>query len=136
VAHPNENLIRKAYDAFGSGDRDTIEELSADNIAFHVSGRNLLSGDYVGKDQVFGVFDRLAEIFERSFRTELHDILATDEHAVALQPWTAQREGKASLKYGNGHFRVAGVYYPTARPVDGPAGGGRVLGPRCSLHFG
>jgi ketosteroid isomerase-like protein len=74
VAHPNEDLIRKAYDAFGSGDRDTIEELSADNIAFHVSGRSLLSGDYVGKDQVFGVFDRLAEITERSFRTELHDI--------------------------------------------------------------
>jgi hypothetical protein len=46
-----EDLIRKAHDAFGSGDRDTIEELFADNIAFHVSGRNLLSGDYVGKDQ-------------------------------------------------------------------------------------
>jgi uncharacterized protein len=101
VAHRNEDLIRKAYDAFGSGDRDTIEELFADNIAFHVSGRNLLSDDYVGKDQVFGVFDRLAEITERSFRTELHDILATDEHAVALQRWTVQREGKASLRYGN-----------------------------------
>jgi uncharacterized protein len=101
VAHPNEDLIRKAYDAFGSGDRDTIEELFADNIAFHVSGRNLLSGDYVGRDQVFGVFDRLAEITETSFRTELHDILATDEHAVALQRWTAQREGKASLKDAN-----------------------------------
>jgi uncharacterized protein len=55
----------------------------------------------VGKDQVFGVFDRLAETTERSFRTELHDILATDEHAVALQRWTVQREGKASLRYGN-----------------------------------
>ena len=72
MAHPNKDLIRKAYDAFGSGDRDTIEELFADNMAFHVSGRNLLSGDYVGKDQVFGVFDRLAEIIEKSFRTELH----------------------------------------------------------------
>jgi ketosteroid isomerase-like protein len=101
VAHPNEDLIRKAYDAFSSGDRDTIEELFADNIAFHVSGRNLLSGDYVGKDQVFGVFDRLAEITEKSFRTELHDILATNEHAVALQRWTAQREGKASLEDRN-----------------------------------
>jgi hypothetical protein len=43
-----EDLIRKAYDAFGSGDRDTIEELFADNIAFHVSGRNL-PGDYVAR---------------------------------------------------------------------------------------
>ena len=101
MAHPNEDLIRKAYDAFGSGDRDTIEELFADNIAFHVSGRNLLSGDHMGKDQVFELFARLAEISEKSFRTELHDILANDEHAVALQRWTAQREGKASLEDRN-----------------------------------
>lgn len=101
MAHPNEDLIRKAYDAFGSGDRDTIEELFADNIAFHVSGRNPLSGDHMGKDQVFELFARLAEISEKSFRTELHDILANDEHAVALQRWTAQREGKASLEDRN-----------------------------------
>jgi uncharacterized protein len=101
VAHPNEDLIRKAYDAFGSGDRDTIEELFADNIAFHVSGRNSLSGDHMGKEQVFELFARLAEISEKSFRTELHDVLANDEHAVALQRWTAQREGKASLEDRN-----------------------------------
>lgn len=55
----------------------------------------------MGKDQVFELFARLAEISEKSFRTELHDILANDEHAVALQRWTAQREGKASLEDRN-----------------------------------
>ncbi len=97
MAHPHEDLIRKAYDAFGSGDVDTIGELFAEEIEFHVPGTNLLSGDYVGKDQVFGVFARLAELTAYSFQTELHDVLASDEHAVVLQRWTAKREGKAPL---------------------------------------
>jgi ketosteroid isomerase-like protein len=41
VAHPKEDLIRKAYDAFGSGDIDTIREPFAEDIEFHVPGKNL-----------------------------------------------------------------------------------------------
>ncbi len=40
VGHPNEDLIRTAYDAFGRGDTDTVGELFADDIAFHVSGKS------------------------------------------------------------------------------------------------
>jgi ketosteroid isomerase-like protein len=51
----------------------------------------------VGKDQVLGVFARLAELTGNSFQTQLHDVLASEEHAVVLQRWAAQREGKAPL---------------------------------------
>ena len=95
--HPNEGLIRKAYDAFGRGDLETVGKLFADDIVFHVPGRSALSGDYVGKEQTFGVFGRLAEITGNTFRTEVYDILASDQHAVALQQWTAEREGKRPL---------------------------------------
>lgn len=95
--NPNEVLIRKAYDAFGSGDLDTIGKLFADDIAFHVPGKSPLSGDHVGRDQVFEVFSLLAQITGNTFRTDVYDILASDQHAAALQRWTAKREGKAPL---------------------------------------
>jgi hypothetical protein len=31
------------------------------------------------------------------FRTDVYDIMASDEHAAALQRWTAEREGRAPL---------------------------------------
>jgi uncharacterized protein len=97
MAHQNEDLIRRAYDAFGRGDIETIGQLFAADIAFHVSGRSTLAGDYVGKNQVFGVFARLGEITDNTFRTDVYDVLASDEHAVALQHQRAEREGKRPL---------------------------------------
>ncbi len=97
MTHPNEDLIRRLYDAFGRGDMDTVGKLFADDIVFHVSGRSLLAGDYVGKDQIFGVFGRLGEITGNTFRTEVYDVLASDAHAVALQRQSAEREGRRSL---------------------------------------
>ena len=55
--HPNLELLRRGYAAYGSGDMDTINELFADDVVWHVAGRNPLSGDYNGKEQVFGFFE-------------------------------------------------------------------------------
>ena len=87
--HPNIDLSRRGYAAFGSGDMETLTELIADDAVWHVSGRNDLSGDYKGRHAIFGL---LAEVGERSDGTlsiEIHDILANDEHAVVLTSITA-----------------------------------------------
>jgi uncharacterized protein len=94
MAHPNEELARKGYEAFGKGDMQTVGELFADDIVWHASGRNQLSGDYNGKEQVFGMFAQLQELTGGTFRLELHDILANDEHAVVLAEAHGEREGK------------------------------------------
>ncbi len=83
MAHPNEDLLRRGYDAFAKGDMDTLNELFADDVVWHSAGNNPLAGDYHGKQEVFGLFARLNELTD-SFEQELHDILANDEHAVAL----------------------------------------------------
>jgi len=41
-----------------------------------------------------GLFGRLVELTGGTFRQELHDILANDEHGVTLATATAEREGK------------------------------------------
>ena len=93
--HPNVEIARRGYEAFAKGDLATLTELLADDIVWHVRGVGPLSGDYHGRDQVFGFFGRIAEETGGTFRLDVHDILANDEHAVSLATLTATRGGKS-----------------------------------------
>jgi uncharacterized protein len=42
VGHPNEDLIRRGYDAFSRGDMDTLVELYHPDIVWHAPGRSQL----------------------------------------------------------------------------------------------
>jgi len=106
MAHPNEDLVRRGYAAFGSGDMATLGELFADDLVWHVGGRNSITGDYKGKNEVFGLFARLAEETAGTLRLDIHDALANDEHAVALVKSTGQRAGKSLDDNGVQIFHV------------------------------
>lgn len=93
MAHPNEDLIRRGFDAFAKGDMDTLRDLFDPAVAYHVPGRNPLAGDYNGPDQVLGLFARIFEVSGGTFQAELHDAVVNDEHAVALFIARGQREG-------------------------------------------
>jgi len=94
VAHPNEDLMKKGYEAFGSGDLDAVRELFADDIVWHVPGRSPLAGDYKGKEEVLGFLAKTMEMTGGTFKLDVHDVMAGDEHGVALTTATAEREGK------------------------------------------
>jgi uncharacterized protein len=91
--HPNVELLRKGYGAYSSGDVGVLNELFADDIQWHVAGRNQLSGDYKGRDQVFGFFGKIMELSDGTSKLEVHDLLANDEHGVALVTGSATRNG-------------------------------------------
>ena len=44
MGHPNEDLVRKGYDAFTSGDMDTLTTLMTDDISHTAPGNNPTSG--------------------------------------------------------------------------------------------
>lgn len=92
--HPNVDLVRRGYDAFATGDMDTMTELFAEDVVWHLPGNNPLSGDYKGRDEVFSLFARTAQETAGSMKFELHDVVANDEHAVALVRASAERSGK------------------------------------------
>ena len=73
MAHPNEELVRRGYEAFNNADVDTLRELFADTTIFHEPGRSPISGDYQGLDQVLGFFGTLAERSGGTFRATLHN---------------------------------------------------------------
>ncbi len=94
MAHPNEERARKGFEAFSAGDMDAVRETLADDIVWHVAGRSQLNGDYRGKDEVFSFFAKLMDLTGGTFRIDVHDILANDEHVVALTQSSAEREGR------------------------------------------
>jgi uncharacterized protein len=95
MAHPNEELVRRGYEAFNNADVETLRQLFADTTIFHEPGRSPISGDYEGLDQVLGFFGTLAERSGGTFRASLHDVVANDEHAVGLHSSDAERDGRS-----------------------------------------
>ena len=93
--HPNAALIRTGYQAFNTGDLATLTELFAEDIVEHQPGQNLLSGDYKGRDAVFGFYGRLAQETGGTFRAALEYVAVNDQRVVTVHHSTAQRNGKS-----------------------------------------
>ena len=77
--HPNVARLRAAYAAFAA-----LNDLFADDVLFHATGRNQVQGDYRGRDAVYGLFGKFMEITEGTFHIDVHAVLADDERGVAL----------------------------------------------------
>jgi uncharacterized protein len=84
TAQDNAELIRGGYEAFGKGDIPAVLAIWSDDIVWHIAGRSPLARDYTGPQEILGFFGQLQELSGGSFRLELHDVLASDDHVVAL----------------------------------------------------
>jgi hypothetical protein len=88
-------VVRKGFEAFANGDLDTLGQLFTDDIVWHSPpGDTVISGEYKGRDEVFGLFGKVFEETGGSFSQEIHDITSSDEHVVAMVNATAGRRGK------------------------------------------
>ena len=94
MAHPNEEIVRSGFDAFAKGDVDTLRQLFDQDAVWHVPGRSPLSGDHRGMDAILGFLARTMELTGGTFRAEVHDVVADDEHAVAIYVTRGEREGR------------------------------------------
>jgi uncharacterized protein len=94
MGHPNEDLIRRGYDAFSRGDMQILHDLFHPDVVWHAPGRGLLAGDHQGVDAVLGYFGRTMELTDGNFRVEVHDVVANDEHGVGLNSVHAERGGR------------------------------------------
>ena len=98
MTHPNVELLRAQIDALARGDIAQAMSYYTDDAVFHYPGRNPLSGDYRGKDQVLALLGRVMEETDGSFRPDVHDILASDDHVAALVTVHATR-GETSVEW-------------------------------------
>ena len=92
--HPNATLVRRAYQAFGQRDLDTLRGLFAADAVWHSPGRHALAGDHRGLDAILLFLGRVMQAGGGTFTPEVRDILAGDRHVVVLQQSTGSRDGK------------------------------------------
>jgi uncharacterized protein len=92
----NAEALRRGYEAFQTGNLDLLrDELFDPDIVWHNPGRNALSGDHRGAEAVIATFVKQFEMTDGTFKVDVHDILGSDDHAVALARASAQRNGKS-----------------------------------------
>ena len=94
MAHPNEELLRRGYAAFSTGDMATVFGLFADDMLWHNGGSNQLTGDVRGHEAIMGFFGKLMEATGGTLRLEVHDVLANDTHGTVLVTAHADRDGQ------------------------------------------
>jgi uncharacterized protein len=100
---PDENvaIMQRAYDAFNSGDMDTLIEIFDESIVWHLPGRSSMAKDYQGRDATLAYFGQIGEETGGTFRAELQRLLSDDDnHVVGIQRSTGGRDGK-HLDVGN-----------------------------------
>jgi ketosteroid isomerase-like protein len=99
--HPNAAMVRKMIDSMNSGDMQAMADGLADDVVWHeignpqpVRGTAALAARFAGPD---------APDYE--ITGELHDVVASDDHTVALVTATATRGGRTLT------YRVAEIYH-------------------------
>lgn len=96
MAHPNEVLVRRGYEAFGTGDLDTLSRLMADDVVHSIPGHNRFSGDHKGREAVLDLLRQLSEQSGGTYRADLKSVTARGDHeVVSVHRGTAQREGRS-----------------------------------------
>lgn len=81
--HPNGTLVRGLLEAFATGDVRAMEDSFDEEVIWHAPGMNRFSGEFRGRAATIERLDRMREAGVSS-RFDVHDVVANDEHAVAL----------------------------------------------------
>jgi hypothetical protein len=96
--HPNATKVRRAHEAFKTGDMDTVREIFAwDDIHWVLPGTSAVSGVDIGMEQVFANFGKCMELTDGTYQAVGFDYMGSDHHAVALAHLTARR-GERTLE--------------------------------------
>ena len=90
--HPNTQIVKRAWRAVSEADVDSLREILAEDVIWHVTTRNPWYGDHVGHEAVIEYLASLGESGD-AYDSTLEDVLASDYHALLVCGISAQRKG-------------------------------------------
>lgn len=94
MEHPNATLYRRLTSAFQSGDIETVKGALAPELRWHEAG----NPDVIeGRDAVLQRMGGAGQQVEA--KVDVHDVLANDEHVVALATATFTKPDGTSVSY-------------------------------------
>lgn len=93
--HPNATRIRNMFAAFRERDIVTIEAMIPEDAVWRFPGRHgQLAGEHRGRAAILSFLLSVQALTDHTFHLDLIDVIANDEHAVALFRGHARRNGK------------------------------------------
>jgi uncharacterized protein len=90
----NEDIVRKGYDAFTSGDMDSLKKMFTADFVHHVPGSSQLSGDHNGPDGAIALYGKFFELSGGTLKVDLRGMKSDGDKVAATQWSTAERSGK------------------------------------------
>ncbi len=92
--HPSATLVREGLNALNRGDIQAMADMLADDVEWHEIGR---AEPIRGKAALATAYSG-PPVTDSDITAELHDVVANDDHAIALVNVTARR-GDRTLDY-------------------------------------
>ncbi|KAK1180467.1 nuclear transport factor 2 family protein [Streptomyces sp. NBS 14/10] len=93
--HPDCALIRRGYDAFISGDMDTLAGLMTTDVTHHVPGESSISGHHKGREACVQLYRRQYDVTGGTLRVELETLAADGRgHVISVHRCRAEREDR------------------------------------------
>jgi ribosomal-protein-alanine N-acetyltransferase len=83
---------------------DELAQLLAPDVAWHVPGRSVIAGDYLGRDEVLAYFRRRRDLADRSFVVTPRGTLADATRVVHFA------DGEAVLGGATRRWRTVGIF--------------------------
>jgi ribosomal-protein-alanine N-acetyltransferase len=103
--------IQRRFYAGEPVDEELAELLAAD-VAWHVPGRNVIAGDYAGRDAVLAYFRRRRDLADRSFVVTPRGTLADTSRVVHFA------DGEAMLSGETRRWRTVGIFEVAAQRIS------------------
>ncbi|WP_418957912.1 nuclear transport factor 2 family protein [Streptomyces tritici] len=107
--HPHAALVRKGYEAFATGDMETLAGMMTGDCTHHSPGESQMSGHFKGRDNVLAHFGRLMELTDGTFRVEVEHIFPDGRgHVMSVHKWHGDRGDRGIEMKGGLFFTIVG----------------------------
>ncbi len=102
-----QNLHAAQNAMYAGGDLDAVRALLADDVAWHVPGRNSIAGVYRGVDQVLAYFRRRRALAANSMRLHPGEIMVGERDHIAVLTEGTATVGGIEHRWGTvGLYRI------------------------------
>ena len=91
----NEDRVRQGYEAFSTGDMDTLRSIMTPDVIQSVPGKSQIAGEHKGIDDVLGYYAQLFGLSDGTLSVQLEGTKVLGDTVVSTHHATAQREGKS-----------------------------------------
>ena len=94
AAAENDAIVRRIFDAFARSEGLALRGLFAEDAVWSVPGRGVMAGRYEGREAIFRFLAKLPKETDGTYRSELVDVLSSEDRAAALYRARGTRLGR------------------------------------------